>query len=125
VSRTSLNHPETNKLRLRYRDKSEHAAIGFRDFRSSVSGLPAVSTFKNRRLSENVTNVSISYDRLNQKFKGVVLQPSLETENRGMSQQQLVKDIRHATTVKEVREIMSHVQSKYRKQSKVVESIRI
>ena len=113
VSRGSFNQG----TKKRFRDCSEHAALQSRDFKSVGCNLPVVnqSLRINRRVSDSGTfhPVINSHEQLEGKLKAPLASGSQPAEDTS-SQQQLVRDIREATTVKEVRDIMNQVKSKYR-----------
>ena len=108
----------------KYRDSSEHAALVNRDFKLKTSSQIQsfnVGNIRTRRISETASTLCSglhtlvsSTDKINSKLRApTVLANQSQTTgthsnvSEQPSTQALVRDIRDATTVKEVRDIMS------------------
>lgn len=113
----NLRQTADGHTKLRYRDSSEHvASLMTKDFKMSSTNLPLMGNSKfSRKLSDyEGQNTCISQERLNSKLRAPTILTSQTTEPDEVNTSAFFKDIRDATTVREVRDIMNQVKSKYR-----------
>lgn len=108
-----------SKLRIRSRDNSEPQAIGQRDFRRQSTSIS--TTLKSRDFSSGVNKMRNSVNSISQRHQSIcdtrrpirtnIGAGVLNTEKSGSNSMSRpgnrVRDIREATTIQEVREIMN------------------
>lgn len=91
-----------------------------REFKHSGAALPDLNGSRLcRKLSDyGAQKLSSSQESFHSKLRApTILAPQMADGKNENSQQAFIKDIRDATTVREVREIMNQVKSKYRNSS--------